>query len=235
MQSYPMVKKDPSKISRMFSAIAPRYDLLNRILSMGMDKRWRKTAIRRLEKKEGLFLDVATGTCDVALEMKKQNPNAKIIGIDFAQEMLVAGKKKTAGRGIHLGRGDALALPFKGGTFDGATCAYGIRNFASLADGLKEILRTLKPGGAISILEFTTPSNRAVKALYLFYFSKILPLVGKVVSGHPDAYTYLPMSVMDFPDRERLAEIFAESGFVEVRIKPLTFGITDLVTARKPE
>jgi demethylmenaquinone methyltransferase/2-methoxy-6-polyprenyl-1,4-benzoquinol methylase len=229
-----MVKKDPSKISGMFSDIAPSYDLLNRMLSMGMDKSWRKTAIKRLESKTGVFLDVATGTCDVALEMKRQLPDAKIIGIDFAQEMLVAGKKKIYGTGIRLGRGDALRLPFRDATFDGATCAYGIRNFVSLADGLKEILRTLKPGGAVSILEFTTPSNGAMKAFYLFYFSKILPLVGRAVSGHPDAYTYLPMSVMDFPDRKRLAEIFEEAGYVKVKVKPLTFGITDLITARKP-
>lgn len=230
-----MVKKDPSTISRMFSAIAPKYDLLNRLLSAGMDKRWRKTAVERLgAKKEGLFLDVATGTCDVALELKRQFPRAKIIGIDFAHEMLAVGKKKTAGGGIHLGRGDALSLPFKDGIFDGATCAYGVRNFSSLGDGLKEMMRILKPGGAVSILEFTTPSNAVIRAFYLFYFGKILPLVGRIISGHPEAYTYLPKSVLDFPDRRRLAKIFEESGFIDVMVKPLSFGITDLITARKP-
>ncbi len=230
-----MVKKDPPTISRMFSAIAPKYDLLNRLLSAGMDKRWRKTAVGKLNAKNGgLFLDVATGTCDVALELKRQFPGAKIIGIDFAHEMLAVGKKKTAGRGIHLGRGDALSLPFKDGIFDGATCAYGVRNFSSLGDGLREMMRILKPGGAVSILEFTTPSNAVIRALYLFYFGKILPLVGRIISGHPEAYTYLPRSVLDFPDRRRLAEIFEESGFTNVVVKPLSFGITDLITARKP-
>ncbi|MBI3794987.1 MAG: bifunctional demethylmenaquinone methyltransferase/2-methoxy-6-polyprenyl-1,4-benzoquinol methylase UbiE [Nitrospinae bacterium] len=228
------IKKDPSKISGMFSAIAPRYDLLNRLLSGGLDRRWRKTAIDQLPVKDGVFLDVATGTCDVALEQEGRGAKARIIGIDFSHEMLKAGRKKTVGRQIHLGRADALRLPFRDAVFDGLTCAYGIRNFASLADGLKEMLRTLKPGGAVSILEFTTPSNPVVKFFYLFYFSRILPLVGRIVSGHPDAYTYLPMSVMNFPDRKKLAEIFTECGFTGVKIRPLTFGITDLITARKP-
>jgi demethylmenaquinone methyltransferase/2-methoxy-6-polyprenyl-1,4-benzoquinol methylase len=229
-----MVVKDPGKISRMFSSIAPRYDLLNKLLSAGLDRRWRKTAINLLPKKDGVFLDVATGTCDVALELEKRGYNSKIIGIDFSHEMLRAGKKKIAGTRIQIGRADALRLPFRDGMFDGLTCAYGIRNFSSLPDGLKEMLRTLKPGGAVSILEFTTPSNRLVKFFYLFYFSKVLPLVGRVVSGHPDAYTYLPMSVMNFPDRKRLAEIFVECGYSDVKVRPLSFGITDLITARKP-
>ncbi len=231
-----MVEKDPAKIEQMFSDIAPRYDLLNRLLSMGIDRRWRTTAIKRLAPRAGgLYLDVATGTGDVALEIVAQNPAARVVGVDFAHPMLVVGKTKTGGAGIQLGRGDALNLSFRDATFDGATCAYGIRNFADLPKGLREIRRVLKPGAKVSILEFTTPGNWLVRGFYLFYFTKLLPFVGRLVSGHPEAYTYLPQSVMNFPNRARLKEIFEECGYVDVKVTPLTFGISDLVTARNPE
>ncbi len=229
-----MVEKDPAKIARMFSAIAPSYDLLNRLLSMGVDKRWRKKAIRWLSPREGIYLDVATGTCDLALEIARQCASAKIIGVDFSHEMLVAGQKKIKGGQILLGRGDALSMPFADATFEGITCAYGIRNFVDLPKGLREMVRTLKPGGQVSILEFTTPANPVIKALYLFYFTRLLPYVGRLVSGHPDAYTYLPASVMNFPDRTTLKKIFEDAGFAQVMVTPLTFGICDLITARKP-
>ncbi|MBI5179543.1 MAG: bifunctional demethylmenaquinone methyltransferase/2-methoxy-6-polyprenyl-1,4-benzoquinol methylase UbiE [Nitrospinae bacterium] len=229
-----MVEKDPAKIERMFSDIAPRYDLLNRLLSMGIDKRWRTQAIRELAPANGLYLDVATGTCDVASEIARQGNGVKIVGLDFSREMLIVGKTKISGKPIRLCRGDALKLPFAGNLFEGAACAYGIRNFADLDAGLKEICRILKPGGRIAILEFTTPSNLLVKALYLFYFTKLLPLAGRIISGHREAYSYLPASVMKFPDRHKLKTIFENAGFTEVKVTPLTFGISDLITARKP-
>ncbi len=230
-----MIEKDAAKIGRMFSDIAPRYDLLNRLLSMGIDRRWRAAAIRKLAPRAGgVYLDVATGTGDVAMEIFRQNPEAKVVGIDFAHQMLVMGLPKIKSTAIRLGRGDALNLPFRGGTFDGATCAYGIRNFADLHKGLREINRVLKPGGSIAILEFTTPPNAFMRGLYLFYFTRLLPFIGRLVSGHPEAYTYLPLSVMDFPAETRLKEIFEECGFVDVTVAPLTFGISGLVTGRKP-
>jgi len=230
-----MPERDPVKIEQMFSAIAPRYDLLNRLLSLGIDRRWRKKAIHWLDPREGIFLDVATGTGDMAMEIARQRGSAKTVGIDFSHEMLAIGRKKTRGLPIYLGRGDALCLPFKDEMFEGITCAYGIRNFADLEKGLGEMLRTLKPGGRVSILEFTTPSNKLVRAVYLFYFTKLLPFIGGIVSGHPDAYTYLPASVMDFPDREKLKSIFERAGFTHVTVSPLTFGVSDLITARKPQ
>lgn len=228
------VEKDPAKIEKMFSDIAPRYDLLNRLLSMGIDRQWRKTAIRRLQPGEGCYLDIATGTGDVALEIVRQNPSARVVGMDFSHPMLAAGLKKVRGLPIHLGRGDALRLPFRDGRFDGATCAYGIRNFADLKKGLGEMRRVLKPGAPVSILEFTMPENPLVKAVYLFYFTRLLPFVGKLISGHPEAYTYLPQSVMDFPDRRLLKKVFEDCGFEQVAVTPLTFGISDLITCRKP-
>lgn len=231
-----MIEKDAAKIERMFSDIAPRYDLLNRLLSMGIDQRWRNAAIKNLAPRAGgVYLDVATGTGDVALEIFRQNPAAKVIGVDFAHQMLVMGLPKVKNSTIRLGRGDALNLSFRDHTFDGATCAYGIRNFADLSKGLREINRVLKPGASIAILEFTTPSNPLMRGLYFFYFTRLLPFIGRIISGHPEAYTYLPMSVMDFPDVPRLKKIFEECGFVDVAIAPLTFGISGLITGRKPE
>ncbi len=231
-----MIEKDAAKIGRMFSDIAPRYDLLNRLLSMGIDRRWRTAAIKKLAPRAGgVYLDVATGTGDVALEIVRQNPNAKVVGVDFAHQMLVMGLPKVKSSSIRMGRGDALNLSFRDDTFDGATCAYGIRNFADLHKGLREINRVLKPGGSIAILEFTTPSNRLMRGLYLFYFKRVLPFIGRAVSGHPEAYTYLPLSVLDFPAEARLKEIFEECGFVDVNVAPLTFGISGLVTGRKPD
>lgn len=231
-----MIEKDAAKIERMFSDIAPRYDLLNRLLSMGIDQRWRTAAIRKLAPRAGgVYLDVATGTGDVALEIFRQNPKAKVIGVDFAHQMLVMGLPKVKNTSIRLGRGDALNLAFRDGTFDGATCAYGIRNFADLPRGLREIGRVLKPGASFAILEFTTPANPLMRGLYFFYFTRLLPFIGRIVSGHPEAYTYLPLSVMDFPGSARLKEIFEECGFVDVSVAPLTFGISGLVTGRKPE
>ncbi|MBI5638591.1 MAG: bifunctional demethylmenaquinone methyltransferase/2-methoxy-6-polyprenyl-1,4-benzoquinol methylase UbiE [Nitrospinae bacterium] len=231
-----MVEKDAAKIERMFSDIAPRYDLLNRLLSMGIDQRWRTAAIKKLAPRAGgVYLDVATGTGDVALEIFRQNPKANVVGVDFAHQMLVMGLPKVKGTTIRLGRGDALNLSFRNATFDGATCAYGIRNFANLSTGLREINRVLKPGASIAILEFTTPPNPLARGLYLFYFTRLLPFIGRLVSGHPEAYTYLPLSVMDFPGGAHLKEIFEKCGFVDVTVAPLTFGISGLITARKPE
>ena len=231
-----MIDKDAAIIERMFSDIAPRYDLLNRLLSMGIDRRWRAAAIQKLAPRAGgVYLDVATGTGDVALEIFRQNPQAKVVGVDFAHPMLLMGLPKVKGTTIRLGRGDALNLSFRDAAFDGATCAYGIRNFAALHNGLREINRVLKPGASIAMLEFTTPSNPLARWLYLFYFTKLLPFVGRLVSGHPEAYTYLPRSVMDFPGGARLKEIFEECGFVDVTVAPLTFGISGLITGRKPE
>lgn len=244
MKSYPMsailcnhivmIVKESRKIERMFSAIAPTYDLLNSLLSAGRDRSWRKKAVESLAPDSGVYLDIATGTGDMALEITRKSGRAYVVGIDLSREMLLIGKRKTAGKRVEFGRGDALKMAFGDGTFDGITCAYGIRNFEDLPAGLMEMLRVLKPGGMAVVLEFTTPANPLFRAAYLFYFTRILPLAGRLISGHAEAYSYLPKSAIGFPDRKRLAAIFREAGFEDVSIKPLTFGICDLVTARKP-
>jgi len=208
--------------------------MLNRVLSMGIDRRWRTAAIRELAPNGGLYLDVASGTGDTALEITRQNADSKVVAADFSHEMLKISVKKTAGMPIMHGQGDALALSFRDKTFDGITCSFGIRNFADLHTGLGEMLRVLKPGGKVSILEFTTPENFLIKRLYLFYFTRALPLIGRAVSGHGEAYSYLPDSVLAFPDRSELKSIFQRAGFESVSVTPLTLGICDLITARRP-
>jgi len=228
-----MVSKNGKAIENMFSAIAPKYDFLNHLLSGGIDRRWRKRGIEQLAPGRGFYLDIACGTGDLALELRRQSRAARIAAVDFSWEMLKIGRSKTAGKKIEISRGDALSLGFRDSVFDGITCAFGIRNFENLEDGLKEMLRVLKPGGKVMILEFTTPANRLVRALYLFYFTKILPLIGKIVSGHSEAYSYLPQSAVTFPDRKTLVKIFDKCGFENVSAKPLTFGICDLICAKK--
>ena len=218
----------------MFSAIAPSYDRLNLLLSAGRDRQWRKRGIQKLSPASGIYLDLACGTCDLALEMRRQAADAEIVAADFSHEMLLLGKEKASGSNIRIVRGDALSLSFPDDVFNGVTCAYGIRNFENLEKGLAEILRVLKPGGHAMVLEFTTPSNRLVRGAYLFYFTRILPLIGGIVSGNFEAYSYLPRSAINFPDRSRLAEIFRSTGFDDVEVTPLTFGICDLVYAGKP-
>ncbi len=229
-----MVSKNGKAIENMFSAIAPRYDFLNHFLSAGIDRRWRKQGIETLAPGRGFYLDIACGTGDLALELRRQSREARIAAVDFSSEMLKIGHLKTAGKKIAIIRGDALSLGFRNSAFDGITCAFGIRNFENLESGLKEMLRVLKPGGKAMILEFTTPSNRLVRAVYLLYFTKILPLIGKIVSGHSEAYDYLPQSAVTFPNRAKLVRIFDDCGFEDVSAKPLTFGICDLICAKKP-
>jgi len=147
--------------------------------------------------------------------------------------MLKAGIRKTRGLNIIHERLDALALPFKDSCFSGVTCAFGIRNFSNLKAGLKEMLRALKPGGSLVVLEFATPPNPVARKIYLFYFTRLLPFIGRVVSGHGGAYSYLPESVLDFPDWRGLKKIFMDVGFSDISVVPLTFGICRLIHARK--
>lgn len=228
-----MVGKDANDVEKMFSAIAPTYDILNRLLSFGVDRKWRKKAVKKLAPANGLYLDLAAGTGDMALQILRDGKNARVIAADRSFEMLKAGVRKTAGLDIIRERLDALALPFKESSFSGVTCAFGIRNFADLKTGLKEMLRVLKPGASLVVLEFATPPNPLVKTVYLFYFTRLLPFIGRVVSGHDGAYSYLPESVLDFPDARELKKIFMDIGFRDISVVPLTFGICHLIHARK--
>lgn len=217
------------QVRKIFSEIAPRYDLLNHVLSMNVDRWWRRKAVDQLGwegKPGGLYLDACAGTCDLALELaERPGFRGRIVASDFAWPMLAEGKDKLD-RGTVLPLcGDTLRLPVGGSLFHGALVAFGIRNLADLDSGLRELYRVLRPGARLVVLEFTLPANPVVRSLYLFYFNRILPLVGRVVSGHPWAYRYLPESVREFPGPAELAGKFEEAGFRDVRWQTLTFGI----------
>lgn len=216
-------------VQRIFSEIAPRYDLLNRLLSLGIDRRWRNVALKRLgwdAAPTGTYLDLCAGTLDVGTALSRQRGFAgRIIGADFAQPMLRAGLGKAPRAVLVPVVADALALPLRESALDGAIVAFGIRNVADLAGGLGEVHRALKPGARFVILEFSTPRVPLVRAAYLFYFHRILPLIGRLISGHRTAYTYLPRSVANFPEMAVLAAAMTRAGFREVHWETLTLGI----------
>jgi demethylmenaquinone methyltransferase/2-methoxy-6-polyprenyl-1,4-benzoquinol methylase len=222
--------KDPKKIQTMFSTIAHRYDLLNRVLSLGIDRRWRRFAIDLLPRPYNAhYLDVATGTCDVALEIVRRIPGSKVTGVDFSEGMLELGKEKVLNAGLQervdAGFGDATDLPFEDGTFDGSIIAFGIRNVQDYKKGISEMARVVRKDGRVVILEFTTLQNPVIKPLYRFYITKVLPFIGEVISGKKGAYKYLPDSMLLFPLPEELKEVMEEAGLADVTYHKLTLGI----------
>jgi demethylmenaquinone methyltransferase/2-methoxy-6-polyprenyl-1,4-benzoquinol methylase len=225
----------------MFDAIAPRYDLLNRLLSAGIDRRWRATAVRSLEL-TGVetLVDVCAGTADVALEAvaDRSHGAARAVGIDFSGAMLRLGLAKIAARGLQrqvtLVRGDALRLPVASGTADAATVAFGIRNVQDTQAGCVELARILRPGGRLAILELGVPRVPGLGSVYRWYFSTVLPRIGRFISGHTGAYSYLPASVGAFTPPPEFVAMLERAGFVEVRANSLTLGIVYLYTARRP-
>jgi demethylmenaquinone methyltransferase/2-methoxy-6-polyprenyl-1,4-benzoquinol methylase len=223
----------------MFSGIAGRYDLLNHLLSGNIDKGWRRLVARHLQSSlvEGArALDVACGTGDLSLVLDAAG-GAQVIGLDFCRPMLEIARRKAAdgSRRIPFVEGDALRLPFADESFDVVTIAFGLRNLAGVEDGLQELKRILKPGGRAAVLEFSTPVVPGFRALFRFYFTRVLPLVGGIVSGSRGAYEYLPDSVSKFPDQKRLATLMRETGFEKVEYRNLTGGIAALHTGARPE
>lgn len=221
----------------MFDDIAPRYDLLNRMLSFGIDQRWREEAIAELRPEQPRrILDVATGTGDLAIKALELNPE-KVVGVDIAEEMLARGRHKIRVLGIEdritLQRGDAEKLPFSDSQFDAALVGFGVRNFEDLDRGLREILRVLAPGGRLIVLEFSHPSAFPIKHLYQFYSHVILPFIGRMVSRNETAYSYLPASVDIFPSGDLFVERLRGAGFVDATFRSLTFGIASLYSGRK--
>lgn len=216
-------------VQRMFSDIAPRYDLLNHVLSLNIDKGWRRKALRALawtERPEGTFLDLCAGTLDVgAMLVRQQGFTGRVIGADFAVPMLRHGAGKAPRDRLAPVGADALSLPFADRSLDGAIVAFGIRNVADLDAGLAEVHRVLRPGARFVILEFSTPPSRLVRAGYHAYFHHVLPAIGRLVSGHGSAYTYLPMSVAHFPTEQALAERLTRAGFTDVSWRRVSFGI----------
>lgn len=234
-------EQDGSKkeqVSRMFDGIAPYYDFLNRLLSLGIDTIWRKRAIEQLEERKPRYiLDVATGTADVALEMARRLQPEKITGLDIAPQMLEIGREKVRKKGlesiIELQVGDSENLPFEDNTFDALTVAFGVRNFEHLERGLQEMYRVLKPDGKLVVLEFSKPRIFPFRQLYDFYFRNILPAVGRFTSKDPRAYRYLYESVQAFPDREQFTNILSKTGYKSNQCIPLTLGICSIYTGIK--
>lgn len=222
-------------VTAMFDRIAPRYDLLNHLLSMNIDKGWRRRAVESMRPYAPTsILDVATGTGDLAIAALALNP-ASVVGVDLSEKMLSVGQAKVAELGVgdrvELTVGDGAHLPFEDARFDAVMCAYGIRNFGDLRAGLREMRRVLRPGGRLAILEFSRPQNAPFRQIYGWYFAKLLPGLGRAISGDQGAYSYLPASVATFPDGDELCAILLECGFTEPRAEPLTLGVTTLYTA----
>ena len=225
-------------VQRIFSEIAPRYDLLNHLLSFNIDRRWRAAALASLAWREhpnGRFLDVCAGTLDAGIQLANAPGfRGTITSADFAEPMLRAGLRKRLGKPLFAVVADAQELPAAENSFDGAIIAFGIRNLADLDAGLRETLRVLSPGARFVILEFSTPRSAIVRAGYHAYFHNVLPFIGGLVSRHPTAYRYLPQSVAAFPEQRALAQRMERAGFVNVTWRAVTYGIAAIHVGQKP-
>src|SRR3954471_4209531 len=228
----PAREEKAAAVRRMFSSIAPRYDLLNHLLSANVDRAWRRRAVDRLAWERapgGTYLDNCAGTLDLAVELARRGGfRGRVVGSDFTYAMLERGTPKLDRLPVEPACADALTLPFADASFDGATVGFGVRNLADLDAGLREMARVLRPGARLVVLECTTPSWQPFRALYLGYFLKVLPLVGRVVSKHNTAYTYLPESVREFPEPRELKAKMERAGFGGVEWKTLSGGIAAL-------
>jgi demethylmenaquinone methyltransferase/2-methoxy-6-polyprenyl-1,4-benzoquinol methylase len=225
------------QVASMFNNIAPKYDFLNQLLSMGIHKGWRRKAIRLLQaRKPKTILDIATGTADFAIEAMKLHPD-KVTGVDISEGMLKLGVEKVTKLGlqnkIELKLGDSENLPFADNSFDAITVGFGVRNFENLEKGISDIYRVLNPGGELAILEFSKPQHFPVKQVYHFYFKYITPFIGKLFSKDSSAYTYLPESVNAFPAGEEFLNVLNKAGFKETKAISLTFGIASIYIAKK--
>jgi demethylmenaquinone methyltransferase/2-methoxy-6-polyprenyl-1,4-benzoquinol methylase len=230
--------KTPNRIAGMFDAIAGRYDLLNRLLSAGLDQWWRRRAVSALRLTGGeTVLDLCTGTADMALMACRRGGAAHAIGVDFSQQMLRIGlskvRKRDAAGQIALIRGDATRIPIASGSVDAATIAFGIRNVQQPDVACLELARVVKQGGRLAILEFGLPRAAPIRRTYLWYSNRVLPAIGRLVSRHASAYDYLPESVSRFPAPEAFGQLLQECGFPHVEIVPLAFGIVYLYVAQR--
>jgi demethylmenaquinone methyltransferase/2-methoxy-6-polyprenyl-1,4-benzoquinol methylase len=227
------------RVREMFASIAGRYDLLNHLLSGNIDRRWRrlvaKTLSGTLANPEARVLDVACGTGDLSLTLFESG-EAQIIGIDFCRPMLEIAGAKASKLGISLPfvEGDALRLPFADRSFEITTIAFGLRNLTSVEVGFRELLRVLKPGGKVAVLEFSKPRTPFLRSIFRVYFTKVLPLFGGLISGSKSAYQYLPDSVSRFPDQKGLSELMRQAGFEDVNFRNLSGGIAALHVGRRP-
>ncbi|MCQ2281052.1 MAG: bifunctional demethylmenaquinone methyltransferase/2-methoxy-6-polyprenyl-1,4-benzoquinol methylase UbiE [Bacteroidales bacterium] len=229
---------DKKHVGSLFDSIASTYDRFNHLLSLNIDKRWRRRAVRQLRQADHL-LDVAVGTADLAIEVIRQNKASRVTGIDISTGMMDIGAQKISQAGmsqsITLLEAGALEMPFADNTFSAVTCAYGVRNFSNLDQGLAEMFRVMKPGGQLMILEFSYPQNAIIRWCYNLFFTHLMPLVGKAVSRNSGAYLYFRQSVKNFIWGEAMAQRLAAAGFAQVSYRPMTLGITTLYMAQKGE
>lgn len=233
MKPYNTDQTKKEEVREMFDNIAPKYDLLNHTLSMSIDRVWRRRVVGEVRRaKPGRILDVATGTGDLAIAMARRIRAVQVLGVDLSEQMLAVARRKIEARGLDgrivLDRGDAERLAVADASVDVATVAFGVRNFGDLGAGLRELARTIKPGGKVVILEFSRPRNRVFRALYEFYSYKILPRIGGLVSRDKRAYEYLPASVGEFPAPEEFMAMMARAGFRNCRARSQSFGIAQI-------
>ncbi|MBR3798447.1 MAG: bifunctional demethylmenaquinone methyltransferase/2-methoxy-6-polyprenyl-1,4-benzoquinol methylase UbiE [Bacteroidales bacterium] len=223
-------------IGSLFDSISYRYDRFNHTASMGIDRLWRRRAVRSLPDCQ-LVLDVAAGTADLCIETIRQGKSQKVVGVDISEGMLDVGREKVLRKGlsdkIELRVADCASLPFDDNTFDAVTCGYGVRNFAELDRSLTEIFRVLKPGGQLRILEFTYPTNKLVRFFYDFYFTRIVPRIGKKLTDNGEAFVYFMNSVKSFAKGRDFIAILEKNGFSDTSFKSQTFGISTLYKACK--
>ena len=233
MKPYNTDQTKKEEVREMFDNIAPKYDLLNHTLSMSIDRVWRRRVVGEVRRaKPGRILDVATGTGDLAIAMARRIRDVQVLAVDLSEQMLAVARRKIEARGLDgrivLDRGDAERLAVADASVDVATVAFGVRNFGDLGAGLRELARTIKPGGKVVILEFSRPRNRVFRALYEFYSYKILPRIGGLVSRDKRAYEYLPASVGEFPAPEEFMAMMARAGFRNCRARSQSFGIAQI-------
>lgn len=229
------------QVEEMFDSIAPAYDFMNRAMTLGIDKLWRRSAVRFLQRTAPAprrIVDVATGTGDLAIALSRALPEAHITGVDLSEGMLAIGRRKAGDAGlagrIDFVRGDGLDLPVETGSADAVTIAYGIRNFADIPGGYRQMFRALRPGGVLVVLELSTPTAALPKALYRLYTRTLIPFAGRLVSKDSDAYTYLPASVEAVAQGREMTAMMEAAGFEDCRARAMTFGACTLYTAVKP-
>lgn len=226
------------QVRDMFDSIAPAYDTMNRMMTMGVDRRWRRRCVRIVrEAKPSTVLDLATGTGDMAVALATAMPQARITGADLSENMIEIGRKKVTERNlgdrVELLTADALALPFDDNTFDAVTIAFGVRNFEHLEAGYTEMCRVLRPGGLLVVLELTPPASKVVRPFYNFYTRCVIPGVGRLMSHDSRAYTYLPKSIAAVPARRAMLDIMEHTGLENTAFRSLTFGVATIYTATK--
>ena len=227
------------QVREMFDNIAPAYDVMNRMMTLGIDRRWRRKAVKTVAATHpGAILDIATGTGDLAILLARAVPAATVTGVDLSEGMLEVGRRKAgkAGLGdrITFRSADALALPFPDNSFDAITVAYGVRNFEHLDRGYAEMLRVLRPGGLLCVLELSVPASPLVKPFYAAYTRGVIPLVGRLVSKDTAAYSYLPRSIRAVPARAQMTRLITDAGFADAAYHSQTLGVCTMYTARKP-